>query len=64
MIHWAGLHGDGEAMGSLSATIRLIVSATFASLYMAGTLDSIALLVALYDGGYALIYWLILRGGR
>jgi hypothetical protein len=64
MIHWAGLHHDGEAMGSLSATIRLIVSATFASLYMAGTLDEIALLVALYDGGYALIYWLILRGRR
>jgi hypothetical protein len=64
MIHWAGLHHDGEAMGALSATIRLIVSATFASLYMAGVLDQIALLVALYDGGYALIYWLILRGRR
>lgn len=64
MIHWAGLHGDSEAMGSLSATIRLIVSATFTSLYMAGKLDGIALLVALYDGIYALIYWLILRGRR
>lgn len=61
MIHWFGLHGDAKPLASLSATIRLLVSATFASLYMAGVLDEIALTVALYDGGYALLYWLLLR---
>lgn len=62
MIHWAGLGGDAERFASLSATIRAVVASVFAALYMAGTLDTIALLVALYDGIFALIYWLCLRG--
>lgn len=61
MVHWAGLQENTPLSGSLSATIRLIVSATFASLYMAGILDEIAILVALYDGAYGLLYWLALR---
>ncbi|MDD2784996.1 MAG: hypothetical protein PHO52_12325, partial [Sulfuricurvum sp.] len=62
MVHWAGLQGDAERFASLSATIRAVVASVFAALYMAGTLDLIALLVALYDGAFALIYWLSLRG--
>ena len=61
MVHWFGLHGDEERMASLSATIRLIVSSTFAALYLAGILDTLALLIALYDGAYAMIYFLGLR---
>ncbi|HZF69312.1 hypothetical protein [Sulfuricurvum sp.] len=62
MVHWEGLQGDAERFASLSATIRAVVASVFAALYMAGTLDLIALLVALYDGAFALIYWLSLRG--
>jgi hypothetical protein len=62
MVHWAGLQADAERFASLSATIRAVVASVFAALYMAGTLDTIALLVALYDGAFALIYWLSLRG--
>ncbi|MDO9208585.1 MAG: cbb3-type cytochrome c oxidase subunit I [Sulfuricurvum sp.] len=61
MIHWFGLHADEERLASLSATIRLLVSSTFASLYMAGILDELALLIALYDGIYAMIYFLWLH---
>lgn len=61
MIHWFGLQGDEERMASLSATVRLLVSSAFAALYMAGVLDALALLIALYDGVYALIYFLGLR---
>lgn len=61
MVHWMGLQQNPDVQGRLSAAIRLIVSATFLSLYMAGILDAIALLVALYDGAFALVYWLALR---
>lgn len=61
IVHWYGLQSNPQMFASLSAIIRLIVSATFASLFMAGILDEIALLVALYDGAYALIFWLFLR---
>lgn len=62
LIHWAGLHSDAERFAGLSAQIRAVVASVFAALYMAGALDEIALLVALYDGAFALAYWLFLRG--
>ncbi|MFY9141875.1 hypothetical protein [Sulfuricurvum sp.] len=62
MVHWMGLHADSERLAALSATIRTLVASVFAALYMAGTLDTLALLVALYDGTFALLYWLVLRG--
>ncbi len=62
LAHWAGLHGDPERFAGLSAQIRAVCASVFAALYMAGTLDGIALLVALYDGMFALVYWLFLRG--
>jgi cytochrome c oxidase cbb3-type subunit 1 len=62
MVHWAGLHYEAERMASLSATIRALCASVFAALYMAGSLDGIALLVSLYDASFALVYWLILRG--
>lgn len=62
MVHWAGLHHDAPRMASLSATIRAVCASVFAALYMAGVLDEIALLVAAYDGAFALVYWLLLRG--
>ncbi len=61
MIHWAGINGNEEVMASLSATIRLIISSTFAALYLAGILDQLALFIAFYDGVYAMIYFLGLR---
>lgn len=61
IIHWFGLHGDENRLASISATIRLLISSTFASLYLAGILDTLALLIALYDGIYAMIYFLWLR---
>jgi hypothetical protein len=62
MVHWFGLHYDASRMASLSATIRAVCASVFVALYMAGALDGIALLVALYDGLFALLYWLVLRG--
>lgn len=62
MVHWAGLHHDAPRMAALSSTIRAVCASVFASLYMAGVLDEIALLVAAYDGAFALVYWLLLRG--
>lgn len=61
MIHLVGIGGNGQSMASLSATIRLLISSTFLSLFMAGILDELALLIALYDGLYAMIYFLWLR---
>jgi len=60
-LHWYGIHADADRMASISAVIRLLVSATFTALYLAGILDGIALLVAIYDGVYAMLYWLWLR---
>lgn len=62
MVHWAGLHYEPQRMASLSAAIRAVCASVFIALYMAGSLDGIALLVALYDISFALVYWLILRG--
>jgi hypothetical protein len=62
LVHWFGLHDNGQQMAALSATIRAVCASVFAALYMAGTLDGIALLVALYDISFALVYWLVLRG--
>lgn len=62
LMHWFGLHRNAEHFASLSATVRAICASVFAALYMAGTLDGIALLVAIYDGAFALLYWLVLRG--
>jgi cytochrome c oxidase cbb3-type subunit 1 len=62
MVHWAGLHYEAERMASLSATIRSVCASVFAALYMAGSLDGIALPVAVYDASFALLYWLVLRG--
>jgi hypothetical protein len=61
LVHWFGLSADAMNMAGASAAIRLSVSATFSALYMAGILDEIALLVALYDGVYAMIYLLWLK---
>lgn len=62
MVHWAGLHYEAERMASLSAAIRAVCASVFAALYLAGSLDGIALLVAVYDTLFALAYWLVLRG--
>ncbi len=62
LAHWYGLQSDPHRFAELTATVRAVCASVFAALYMAGTLDGIALLVALYDGGFALIYWLWLRG--
>lgn len=61
LVHWFGLSADAMNMAGASAAIRLSVSATFGALYMAGILDEVALLVALYDAAYAMIYVLWLK---
>lgn len=62
MVHWMGLHYAAERMASLSAAIRTVCASVFAALYLAGSMDGIALLVAVYDTSFALVYWLVLRG--
>jgi cytochrome c oxidase cbb3-type subunit I len=62
LAHWYGLQGDPHRFAELTASVRAICASVFAALYMAGTLDTLALLVALYDISFALIYWLFLRG--
>jgi hypothetical protein len=59
--HWYGLHGDPHRFAELSASVRAICASVFMALYMAGILDGIALLVAVYDLSFALVYWLFLR---
>lgn len=61
MIHYYGLHADAERLASLSAVIRCLIASVFAALYLSGTLDALALIVAWYDALYALIYFLVLR---
>jgi hypothetical protein len=61
IIHWFGWHDASDRLALISAVIRLMVSATFAALYMAGILDTLALLIAFYDGVYAMIYFVGLR---
>ncbi len=61
IIHWFGLRYGQYKFAAVSATVRLVVSAVFLSLYLAGAVDMLGLLVALYDGCFALIYWLYLR---
>jgi len=61
VIHWFGWNEASDRLAHITAVIRLMVSATFAALYMAGSLDTLALGIALYDGIYAMIYFLGLR---
>jgi hypothetical protein len=62
MIHWYGLSDhDEHAMASVSALIRFVVASAFAALFMAGILDELALVIALYDASFAMIYFLWLR---
>jgi hypothetical protein len=61
MIHWYGLQGYESVMASLSALIRFVVASAFAALFMAGILDELALVIALYDASFAMIYFLWLR---
>lgn len=62
LAHWFGLHSDPHRFGEFTASVRAVCASVFVALYMAGTLDAIALLVALYDASFALVYWLFLRG--
>lgn len=63
LAHWYGLQSATPyRFAELSASIRAVCASVFAALYMAGTLDGIALLVAVYDSLFALLYWLWLRG--
>lgn len=61
LVHWFGFSANSTAMAQVSSLIRLIISATFGALYMAGILDEVALLVALYDASFAMIYLLWLK---
>lgn len=62
LAHWFGLQSDPYRFAEFTASVRAVCASVFVALYMAGTLDAIALLVALYDGSFALLYWLFLRG--
>lgn len=61
LVHWFGFRAYGIPMAQVSSLIRLCVAATFSALYMAGILDEIALLVALYDASFAMLYILWLK---
>lgn len=62
LAHWSGLHSDPHRFAEFTASVRAVCASVFTALYMAGSLDGIALLVALYDASFALVYWLFLRG--
>lgn len=62
LAHWYGLQGDPHRFAAFTASVRAVCASVFAALYMAGVLDTVALLVALYDTLFALVYWLVLRG--
>jgi cytochrome c oxidase cbb3-type subunit I len=62
LAHWFGIHGNPHLFAEFTASVRAVCASVFIALYMAGVLDGIALLVAAYDGLFALFYWLILRG--
>jgi hypothetical protein len=62
LAHWYGLQYDPYRFAEFTASVRAICASVFIALYMAGSLDGIALLVALYDASFALVYWLFLRG--
>ncbi|WP_310438718.1 cbb3-type cytochrome c oxidase subunit I [Sulfuricurvum sp.] len=62
LAHWYGLHRDPYHFAEFTASVRAVCASVFIALYLAGILDGIALLVALYDAGFALVYWLVLRG--
>lgn len=62
LMHWYGIHSDPHRFAELSASVRAICASAFTALYMAGAMDGIAILVAFYDGLFALFYWLVLRG--
>jgi hypothetical protein len=62
LVHWFGMQSEDALLANVSASIRSVVAAVFVALYWSGALDKIALLVALYDGSFALLYWLYLRG--
>lgn len=62
LAHWYGLHRDPHHFAEFTASVRAVCASVFIALYLAGTLDGIALLVALYDISFALVYWLVLRG--
>lgn len=62
LMHWYGIHSDPHRFAELSASVRALCASVFVALYMAGAMDGIALLVAFYDGLFALFYWLVLRG--
>lgn len=61
VLHWLGWERESEQAANTGAAIRSVVASVFAALYLAGILDGIALLVALYDGAMALVYWLFIR---
>lgn len=62
LAHWFGIHSDPHRFGEFTASVRAVCASVFVALYMAGVLDAIALLVAVYDASFALLYWLFLRG--
>lgn len=64
LVHWIGFNGHGTSMAHVSSLIRLIVSAMFGALYMAGIVDIIALWISFYDAGFAMIYLLWLKERR
>jgi hypothetical protein len=45
LAHWYGLHGDPYRFAEFTASVRAICASLYLALYMAGSLDGIALLV-------------------
>jgi hypothetical protein len=61
IIHWFGWQESSDRLAHITAIIRIMVSGMFSALYMAGILDTLAWVIAVYDGVYAMIYFLGLR---
>lgn len=56
ILHLLGLYRDAHLMAFSTSLARLITGSIFLSLFYAGSIDSLGVIVGLYDISYALLY--------
>lgn len=56
ILHLVGLYKDGHFAAYMTSLARFITGSIFLSLFYIGTIDTLGLLVGLYDICYALVY--------
>jgi hypothetical protein len=61
MLHAYGIYTNGNAMAEYTAYARLVTGTLFYTLYTAGLIDMLGVLVAAYDILYAMLYLIGLK---